>query len=521
VRLAALAAGWVGLLAGVPLRFEVDADRIPARSAIVLVDGAASAQALGLPPPARRAIRVVDHPALGAAAKLVVVEGRDRDELREALVRLAQGRTFLAGEAVALPPPDHDAPARAYDAPRWIPPGRPVRFGDLPGGDRLVVDGAQGETAVHFRIAPDLWVWPDESVALDVRWSERVPAGARAAELDLELNGEFLARLPRASLDEGVGTGRVQLRVPRVRVRGYNELALHVRVPDAASGCADARDARRQVRLSPDSALHVERAGRHAVLPDLSTFLYDGFPMSRVADLGETVAVLPDRPSPAEVGTLLSIVAHLASVTGRAGTRLAVETSATARADALRDRELLLVGAAGREPWGVLSRARWPLELGEAPEVRRPAGSSVALEVLSGAPGRIEIARARRVLAGLGRFAAVEEIGSPAARGRSAVLVTATSDADMPSMAELLGHADSTTPAGDLLVAADEGRWMFRVGPEFGTGELAPFTRVRWFVSRHWLLLLPGLALGAFLLALPVRSALSERGRARLEEGRT
>lgn len=522
VRLATLAASWIGLLAGVPLRFAVESDRLPARSAVVLVDGAAAARALGVPPPDGRAIRVADHPQLGAAAKLVVIQGRNRDDLHAALLRLAQGRTFLAGEKVELPPPEREAPARPYDAPRWIAPGRPVRLGDLPGGDRLIIDGAHGaRVSVRFRIAPDLWIWPDDFVPLDVRWSARLAGDAQLQEIDVELNGELLSRLPRPSVEDGVGTGRVRLRVPRVRLRGFNELAFHVRAPDSASACPDAHAAPAQIRISPDSVLHVEKGGLHALLPDLSTFLYDGFPMSRIADLGETVALLPDRPTPAEVASLLSIVAHLASVTGRAGTRLTVETPASMAAEALRGRDLLLVGSAGREPWGALSRARWPLDLGaERPLVRRPAGSSVALEVLSGAPGRLEIARARRVVSGIGRFAAVEEIGSPASRGRSAVLVTATSDADMPSMAELLGHADSTTAAGDLLVAADEGRWMFRVGQEFGTAELGAYTRVRWFVARHWLLLLPGLALGALLLALPVRRALAALQEARLDEDR-
>ncbi len=519
VRLAALAASWFGLLSGVPLRFAVEGDALPPRSALVLVDGEGAARALGLAPPDGPSIRVEDHPALGAAAKLVVVGGRTPDELRAALLRLAQGRTLLAGDAVALPPPERDAPARPYDAPRWVPPGRAVRLGDLTRGGEVALEAPEGgAVAVRFRIAPDLWIWPDETVPLDLRWTERLPGGAAPPEVDVELNGEFLARLPRPSVADEVGSGSVRLPVPRARLRGFDELVFRVRPAGSAGGCPELAGRPAEVRISPDSTLHVEGGARHAVLPDLSTFLYDGFPMSRVADLGETLAIVPDAPTPAEVATLLSIVAHLAAVTGRAATRLAIETPPALSPGALRDRDLLLVGSAGREPWSALARARWPLDLGaDAPLVRRPEGASLALELLAGAPTRVDIARARHVLTGLRRFAVVEEIASPVTPGRTAVLVTATSEGEMPSVSDLLGPADSTTPAGDLLVAGDEGRWMFRVGPEFGTGALPGFLRLRWFLSREWLLLVPGLVLGALLAAAPLRLALSRRERERRE----
>jgi cellulose synthase operon protein B len=519
IHAASVVAGWLGIVGGVPLRFHPFTGELPEGDAIVLLDGAAAAARLGLPAPTSPGVRVAPNPR-ARGASLLVVEGPDAAGLALAAERLAAAGKSLAGPAVTFEGSDPPPPARPYDAPRWLPSGRPVRLSDVAGRAPLAHAGvADGTIEVKFRLAPDLWTWPDETVLLDLGYAERLPRGVAPPRLDVHLNGEYLATLPAlsgaaAGRDEAVGRARIA--VPAERIRGFDVLALHVRYP-LAHGCASPDD-EPSVRVVPDSALHVERYGHYASLPDLSRVLYDGYPFTRVPDLGETLAVLPEPPRPDTVAALLSMAAHFASITGRAGTRLAIATSAHLR-DAPLGRDLLVLGVGAAEPPLTLVRDELPLwtERGSA-EVRLPPAASAALDLLAGAPGRLEAGRARDVVSTLGAFAALQHVASPYARGRSAVILAARDDGEVPSLPELLGHAESRTPAGDLLVVAGGRRWMFRIGPSFGTGELDALSRLRWFLHEHWLALVPALLAGAALVAVPARAALSARERERLGE---
>jgi hypothetical protein len=519
IRAAALVAGWFGLMGGVPLRFRVLQGELPPGDAVVLLDGPPAAARLGLPAPHAPRVRVVESPR-SPGKHLLVVEAGDEAGLLQAAQRLAQGGVTLAGPSMALDPRPPPPPALPYDAPRWRPSGRPLRLGDVADPGALAkADVGDGTVEVRFRVAPDLWTWPDDTVLLDLGYAQRVPTGGRPPRLDLHLNGEFLATLPKLPAPSTPGeevVGRASIPIPAERLRGFDLLALYVRYPRGRSACA-AAPTDPAVRLTPDSTLHLERYGHFAVLPDLSRLLYDGFPFTRVADLGETVAVLPDPPPPDAIAALLSLVAHFATITGRAGTRLIVTTSAHV-AEVAKGRDLLAIGLA--EPDPLLSAVRGELPLradqGGGRAVGSPPDASALLDLLAGAPGRRESRRARAVVATLGAFSALQQVASPFDQGRSAVFLTAFGGAEVPSLPALLGDAESRTPAGDLLILSGERRWMFRLGPSFGSGRIGPLAHLRWFLHEHWLLLVPGFAFGALLIALPMQRGLAARARQRL-----
>jgi len=310
--------------------------------------------------------------------------------------------------------------------------------------------------------------------------------------------------------------GRTSIHIPAERLRGFDLLALHVRYTRGRTGCL-AAPVDPAVRLTSDSTLHLERYPHFAVLPDLSRLLYDGFPFTRVADLGETAAVLGDPPRLDAVAALLSLAAHFATITGRVGTRLTVTTSDHV-ADVAKGRDLLVIGLPEADP--LLARVRGALPLrpgsGGAREVGLPPDSSGLLDLLAGAPGRRDAQRARAVITTLGAFSTLQQVPSPFDRGRSAVFLGTFGVAEMPSLPDLLGDAESRTAAGDLLVLAGARRWMFRLGPSFGCGRIGQLAHLRWFLHEHWLLLVPGFALGVLLVSIPVQKGLAARARQRL-----
>jgi hypothetical protein len=523
-RLAALVASWLAVDAPIPIDFTARVGELPEGRGVVLVGGAAEAHRLGLPPPDGPEVRMRDHPAHpGSNAKLLVVGGRDEDELRQAVESLAVRRPRLAGEAVRLPPPPSRPPSAPYSAPRWVPSGRVVRFSEYPGTGLLAHDGATPATlSLRFRVPPDLFVWPTQAVVLDLGWTQQLPPGVPPPRLDVELNGHFLATLPRPE-HPGKTARRVRLHVPREHLRGFDELLVHVKYPDADPCAAGAGAPWREpprVAIAGDSVLHLEGFGHFAALPDVSLFAYDGYPFVRVPDLSSTAVVLPDRPTRAELAMVLSIMGQLAQATGSTGTGALFVPASGAAAAPLGEHDLLVVGTADDNALLARWAPRLPLAWeGGRPRIRRPSGREAGLDLLGGPGTLLDAARAAEVVGRAGELAAIQEIPSPLSRDRTAVVVTGASAERLPPFRAFLGYAESRGRTADLLVLSGDRRWMFRVGPEFGRGRLDAWARLRWFLAGHWLLLLPVLAAGAALLALELRRVLAERMRARLAIG--
>ena len=168
--LAALAASWFAVDAPIPLTFEAHVGALPDSRALVLVGGPLEAARFGLPPPAGPSVRMIDHPFHpGSNVKLVVVAGRNRTELRAALHALATRTRRLAGPEVKLEAPAARTPPVPGEAPRWVGTSGEVPFSAYPGEHDLSHEGnAPATLSLRFRVAPDVWLWPADFVALDL-----------------------------------------------------------------------------------------------------------------------------------------------------------------------------------------------------------------------------------------------------------------------------------------------------------------------------------------------------------------
>lgn len=514
IRLAGIFAGWLGLDTGLAMEFPVSLGELPDGHAVVLADGAAAAEALGLPAPEGPSLRIVANPLHpDSGAKVLIVGGRTPEELEAAVRRLAAGVGRLEGPMAILPPPPVAADRQPYDAPRWARASAPITLGEIAPGDGLVHRGAGGGTiAVRFRLPPDLFAWPAEWVDLDLRYAATLPQGVEPPRLDAEFNGNHVATLPALGGDGAARSTRLHLH--RDHLRGYNELLVHVTWPEGqACGVVGGADA--EIRLLPDSVFHVEKLRHFARLPDVASFVHDGFPFTRMADLSETAVVLPDEPAAAEISSVLSVLAHLASVTGEPGSRLTV-LSASSVGNAL-DKDLLVVGLPDDHPLIRRWSDRLPLVFGAGrARVQLPVHQDALLDLLAGNPGSRELDRAVPVVARAANPAAVMGMESPLHEGRSVVVLTAGRMESLPGVPELRGFAESRTREGDLLLLSGGKRWSFRIGPTYQTGTIDRWTGVRWFLAQHWMALLGCMLLGALALAWPVRGALQRRADRRL-----
>ena len=335
------------------------------------------------------------------------------------------------------------------------------------------------------------------------------------------MNGYFITTLPAPSRS-GDSSGRVRLRIPREHMRAFNQMLVHVHYPEsdpsAAAVSGPGRSDSPRVAIAPDSVLHVERFGHFSSVNDVLLFAFDGFPFTRVPDLGETAVVVPEQPAPAEMSMVLSVFGRLAQVTGRIGSRATIlgANSATAQ---LQDKDLLVIG--GRDNPLV---SRWESQLpivvdGEHPHVQRRMDGSFFVDLLGGPAPLADLRRAGQVLSHAKDIAAMTAIESPVSKGRTVVLVTATDPTTLPPLSAFLGYAESRALTGDLLLVSGGERWLFRIGTTIGRGQLDDWTRLRWFLATHWVALLPVLLAGVWMLALRSRRYFARRIRDRLEAG--
>ncbi len=521
VAAAALVAGYFGTRSGELVRYRVHHGELPEGSAVVLLAGDDAIPGLALPPVDRPTLAMVDHPDHpGGNPKLLLVRGRDAAELALAVRALLEADEPPEGARWAVDEVP-EVPVRVpYDVPRWLRPVPEVTFADIDGGDELVHEGLHdGMLELDFRIAPDLFTWPEDRVRLTVDYTHVAPSEDFVPRVDVELNGRYVDTLPRPELRDGISMQTAELELHRSWLRGFNRLRFYLSWPDAEAICDREPEFADTIvtTIGPSSALHFEDVPHFSQQPDIATFTEDGFPFTRLADLSETALVLPDERVPEDVATALSLAGYLASITGAPAYGLQVlDESALAAAGTL-DRDLLVIGRARALDVFAAWEDRLPLSFHhDRLHARRP-GTGHRLVALTGGArlGRgadqvtDHLARSSTVAAAVG-------LRSPLAEDRTAVVVTASTAAAMPQAGDLVGFTIADQAGGDVLLVHADNRWRFRVGPRFDVGEMDPFTRLRWASANHWLALMPSVLAAALLLSTVSRASLRRRARRRL-----
>lgn len=522
LKAASLVASYFGLQGGSKLRFDASIGELPDTSAVVLATRDSAPKFLRHAASGKDPVLMFrNHPeAPGGNEKLLVLLADSTRELEQVASHLALRADELAGPAARLPAPAKSIPQAAYSAPRWLPPGRDIRFSDIEGGDALSrhpITG--GANTLQFRLAPDLFTWPDPTVAMEVRYEIAVPPDLPAPTLHAELNGQYLGELPPPRREH---IGEIQqrtLQVPTELLHGYNELSFHADFTAIGDLCGTDVDDEIHVGIRSDSVIHLEGVPHFARMPDVSSFVYDGFPFTRFADLSDTVLAVSDEPATSELGMTLSVMAHLAALTGYPATGLRVETASALQNEPGTDADVLIVSE-GRN--NTLVR-NWALQLpvggiGRDLHPQRPATASLVLDLASGWTAPRELERAQKFARHVETpMSAVMGIESPLHAGRSAVVISLPADAlSGAALRDYLGDAQAEYQRSDLLLTADSGQAMFKIAPGFDTGEIDVFSKIRWTLYQYWGALFPLLLLAA-PMALVMQQRLRRRAQRRLE----
>ena len=536
LRTAGMLASWFGADAAYRgAHFSALFDALPAHHAVVLATNEERPASLALPLVQEPTIAVASQPD-DPSKKLLLVLGRDAEQLRTAAQALVLGQAVLSGERVAVRSVRLPQPAAAYQAPNMVRTGERVRIGELVGSPaELQVTGQTLEPVrVNLRLPADIFTWEARGMPMELRYRYTVPRENGRGNLTVRINEEFVQSFALRTSDEvatsrhldlpflqDTGTLVTQgLTVPAFQLGANNQLQFVFDIPPQDEGRCRTTLGAAQAAIDPDSAIDLTHIEHYAAMPNLAFFANSGFPFTRYADLAQTAVLLPDSPRPAEVETMLTVLGSFGAATGAPATRF--ELLAASAAQQSGDRDLLIIASGVDVPLLQSWKDTLPVRIDAAQRAASALGrlADAGAEWFSGALPRVVPHDGWTEIAAKGPLAAILGFESPLAGGRSVIVLNATDGDTLPRTATaLLDPGKVREMRGDLVLLRDDSIRSYRVGETYYVGHLS-WWRWIWFQlhSHPLLLVVLGLALGVFV-ALVVFGALRRMAARRLATG--
>ncbi|MGB6154971.1 MAG: cellulose biosynthesis cyclic di-GMP-binding regulatory protein BcsB [Castellaniella sp.] len=520
VQAAGVLASYFGSTAGWrQVRFPVVYDRLPAANAIVMADNLHRPAFLaGYPAvdgPTLDLISAPDDPA----HKWLLILGRDGTDILKASQALASGSPLLRGRSVQIKDFEALADRLPYDAPRWVPTDRPVSFkelADFPG--QLEVRGLQPAPIVlNLNLPPDLFVWRNAGIPMKLRYRYTPPSRMDESKLNISLNRQFvrsfpllpagqedqlLTRLPLMGDDSANDSS--QLLVPALKVGANNQLRFDF---SFSSTLGSAQQGQCQTKLPVDQRAAIDQASyidfsgfqHYLEMPNLRAFSSSGYPFSRMADLSETILVVPSNPGPRLVSSVLEVLAFVSAQTGVPAYRVRVMHDWQQAAD--QDADLIWFGqipdALRKQPNMTLliEGMRTSLKLPRDPQGR---------QVFDGGIGEVA-APAQEAVNHLGvvasaPLAAILEMQSGSYPQRSWLGLLASTPADFDLLQDALsdtGKRDAIK--GGVSIIRESGVYSSAVGQHYFVGYL-PWWQRLWYQLSNYPVLLATVAVAAVIL---------------------
>jgi hypothetical protein len=503
LRTASVIASWFGSLA------DYRKARFPVTPGLPMDDHAVLVGRLDDLPPSVRpagvdgpALLIADNPA-SPGKKLLIVTGKSAQDVDSAAYALVLRKPGLSGPLAKLAPREPEPERKPYDAPRWTPVDRPVRFAELAERPEQLqsLGGAPETISLDLRVPVDLVSWNDVGAPLDLRYRYTAPSMQNNSALSIEMNKQLIKsyRLtPNGDTAGGKSSAArgstVELEIPAYQLAAANQLDFRFNLDSEKSTlCSGAAGNPARAAIDPDSTIDFSRFVHFASMPNLAFFANSGFPFTRIADLAETLVVVPAHPAPYELEALLTTLGRIGKWTGYPALRVQVARPADSARFAGKD--VLLIGGSPAVPLVSAWSGSIPLAVDAgAGEMKRVVFSTDDAARAAGGALRLNSHAA---------LSAVYGFQSPVTRGRSVVALVSS---DARSARELLDAFDSPHLVGlirdDVAVIQRDSVESAQIGERYSVGHVPWRDRVWGFASRHPVLLGALGVLAGLLLAV-------------------
>lgn len=333
---ASIVSSWFGSRAGWRgQHFPVMYNTLPDRNAIVFATNDKRPDFLRDHPPVKApVIEMISHPD-NPYVKLLVVFGRDDNDLLQAAKGIAQGNILFRGDSVVVDEVKPLLARKPYDAPNWVRTDRAVTFGELKTyKEQLQSTGLEpAAISLSLNLPPDLYLLRSNGIDMNLNYRYTTPPSKDSSRMDISLNDQFLQAFSLNSTQEsnrlllrlpvlqGLIDGKTDVSIPALKLGAMNQLRFDFQYMNPMPGgsvdnCVTFQPVQNHVVIGDDSTIDFSKYYHFIAMPDLRAFANAGFPFSRMADLSETIAVMPKNPNEAQMETLLDVTGTIGAQTG-------------------------------------------------------------------------------------------------------------------------------------------------------------------------------------------------------------
>lgn len=457
--------------------------------------------------------------------KHLYVMGRTDEELLQAVYGLVIEGQVLSGQKALVKKVDLGAPRKPYDAPRYVPTDRPVRFGELidfPG--QLEVSADKPRAAVSLRLPPDLFSWAGRNIPMDLKYRYTAPSRWNDSLMNIEINNSLIQSFRLAPRSEQVQnkinidllgqaelTSEESFQIPAFRVGGNNELAFSFGFMAEGGGTCTRVTQIARGSIDPESTLDFSDLPHYTRMPNLTAFANGGYPFSIMADLSDTAIVLPAEPTPLEVRSYLNVMGLFGQWTGLPATRTTLITSNNP--EGIDSMNWLTMGTSDRLTWLEAASMNLPMVLNET---ERSMGTPPALQWLTGLwQGDTELRpteEARALIQTAGSLGAIMGFESHLQAKKAGFVITGTDqDSFERAVAALSNYGDVAKIKGSVSLIRGDDIQSYSLGDTYITGALPWWLRLRIAFSEYPALIAVGGALAGVILAILAFGWLSGR----------
>lgn len=499
-RAASILASWLGDKAQWRRQnFPVLFNQLPSQHGVVFATNAQRPDFLkDYPPATAPTVEIINHPD-NPYVKLLLILGRDDNDLITAAQGIAQGNILFRGQNVTVDKVEQLAPRLPYDAPNWVRTDRPMTFAELQQyPDQLQTTGLlPPPISLSMNLPPDLFLIRSAGIDMRLKYrytSTRLMDGSR---LSISLNNQFVQDYPlspnqpedsqilRLSLLQGLQDAAKRLTIPALKLGETNQLRFDfdystLLASGTAGRCETYSTAPNHAVIDSNSTIDFSGYRHFMEMPNLRAFANAGFPFSRMADLSETLVLMPPKPTPSQITTLLNTLGNIGAQLGypAVGIRISDDWSQAKNQDA----DLLIIGTIPPELRGdqqinllvdqTQSWVKMPNRQTGLPSMMTPASDWVA--------------DSKATVNSEGAMSAIIGVQSPNFSQRSIVALLA----DSPRGYDLLNNAllDTGKRAaifGSVAVIRESGVNSLRVGDTYDVGHLPWWERIWHTLSTH------------------------------------
>ena len=488
-----------------------------------------------LPPVEKPTVEMVSQPD-NPYEKMLLILGRDDQDLLTAVEGIAQGELLLRGDTSTIDSVKMLAPRQAYDAPNWVRTDRRTTFAELTQyQNQLQADGLQpNPISLTLNLPPDLFLVRARGIDMDLIYRYTSPIQQDGSRLAVHLNNQFMQDYPltpkdtagqqimRIPLMQGLQDSNRQLTIPALRLGVVNQLRFSFDYANTfIGGTADGRcetvtAVGHHVVIDDNSSIDFSGYRHYIEMPSLGAYANAGFPYSRYADLAQTLVLVQPKPANGEVSTMLNALGAIGAQTGYPALRVQMSDDWNQAKD--KDADLLMIGGIPQD----LQDDKKINLLADAARswINMPSRPITAQNVPVSASDRA--VESQTGISSRGPMGAIVGFQSPFNDQRSVVALLA----DSPRGWDLLNNAllDSGKRAavfGSATVVRESGVTSVRVGDTYFVGHLPWWERLWNLLATHpvWLAICAVVVVILFaLMAWRLMRMVSRRRLAELED---